>query len=67
MAVASKAIIFDKSRHFVMVYRADNDIETREVTIYKETADITYLEAGLKEGEKVMTKNQLLVYDALND
>ncbi len=67
MAVPSKALIFDKSRHFVMVYKADNDIETREVTIYKETADITYLEAGLKEGEKVMTKNQLLVYDALND
>ncbi len=67
IAIPSKALIFDKSRHFVMIYKADDNIETREVSVYKETSDITYLESGLKEGEKVMVKNQLLVYDALND
>lgn len=65
--IPSKALIFDKSRYFVMVYKADDNIETREVTIYKETSDVAYIQTGLKEGEKVMVKNQLLVYDALND
>lgn len=67
LTVPSSALIFDKSRHFVMVYNADDNIETREVAVYKDTGKIVYIESGLKEGEKVMTKFQLLVYDALND
>jgi cobalt-zinc-cadmium efflux system membrane fusion protein len=67
MTVPSHALIFDKSRYFVMVYNADDDIETREVTVYKDTGNLIYIESGLKEGEKVMTKFNLLVYDALND
>ncbi len=67
VAIPSGAVIFDKSKRFVMVYFADDQIETREVTVYKELNDITYLESGVKAGEKVMTKYQLLVYDALND
>ena len=50
-----------------MVYRADDDLETREVTVYKDTGKMVYIENGLKEGEQVLTKFQLLVYDALND
>lgn len=67
ITVPSSAVIFDKSRYFVMVYIADDKIETREIIIYKENQNITYLESGLKEGEQVMVKYQLLVYDALND
>lgn len=67
LAIPSNALIFDKSRNFVMVYLADDNIETREVTIYKDNGKIAYVENGLKPGEKVMTKFQLLVYDALND
>lgn len=67
LTIPPHALIFDKSRNFVMVYKADDDIETREVSVYKDTGKIIYIESGLKEGEKVMTKFQLLVYDALND
>lgn len=67
LAIPAKAVIFDKSRHFVMVYRADDDIDTREVKIYQENSETAYIESGLKPGERVMVKNQLLVYDALND
>jgi cobalt-zinc-cadmium efflux system membrane fusion protein len=67
LTIPSEALIFDKSRYFVMVYKGDDDIETREVTVYKDTGKLIYIDSGLKEGEKVMTKFQLLVYDALND
>lgn len=67
ICIPSRAIIFDKGRHFVMVYVADDQIETREVGIYQELNGEAFLESGLKEGDKVMTKYQLLVYDALND
>ena len=65
--IPAQALIFDKSRYFVMVYKADDDIETREVTVYKDNGRVVYLESGMKDGELVMTKYQLLVYDALND
>jgi len=67
LTIPSAALIFDKSRYFVMVYIADDNIETREVQVYKDNGNLAYIESGLKEGEKVMTKYQLLVYDALND
>ena len=67
VTVPSAAIVFDKSRYFVMIYHADDNIETREVTIFKQHGDVTYIEKGLKRGEIVMTRYQLLVYDALND
>lgn len=67
MTVPSRALIFDKSRYFMMVYNSDTNIETREVSVYKDTGTVVYINSGVKVGEKVMTKYQLLVYDALND
>jgi cobalt-zinc-cadmium efflux system membrane fusion protein len=50
-----------------MVYKSDDQIETREVKIFKEQGGVSYINSGLQAGEQVMTKYQLLVYDALND
>jgi len=67
IAVPSDAIVFDKSKSFVMVFKDRNNITTRQVEIARQVGKITYISAGLEEGEKVLTSNQLLVYDALND
>ncbi|MDV6167409.1 efflux RND transporter periplasmic adaptor subunit [Flavobacterium sp. DG1-102-2] len=67
IAVPSAAVVFDKNKNFVMVYKAKDDVETREVTIYRALDDKTYLKGGLKEGEKVIVKGNLLIYDAIND
>jgi cobalt-zinc-cadmium efflux system membrane fusion protein len=65
--VPSNAVIFDNSKYYVMVFRSRSDIDTREVHVHKFLGDIAYISSGLKTGEKVISKNQLLVYDALND
>jgi membrane fusion protein, heavy metal efflux system len=67
IAVPAKAIVFDKSKYFVMIFKDRNNIETRQVEVYRQVGDTSYISEGLKTGEKVMTTNQLLVYDALND
>lgn len=67
IAIPSAAIIFDKSKNWVMVYKDRSHIETRQVEIYKQLGDVTYLSSGISKGETVITKNQLLIYDALND
>lgn len=67
LAIPSEAVIFDKSKNYVMIYKDRNNIETRSIEVYRQIGDVTYVSSGLSNGEKVMTHNQLLVYDALND
>ena len=66
-AIPSQAIIFDKSKNWVMVYHSRGKIETRPVAVYRSLANRAYISEGLKPGETIISKNQLLVYDALND
>jgi cobalt-zinc-cadmium efflux system membrane fusion protein len=67
IAVPAKSVIFDRNKHYVMVYQKRCDVDTREVDVYQTVGDVAYLNKGLKAGEKVISKYQLLVYDALND
>lgn len=67
IAVPSTALIFDKSKNFVMIFKDRNNIETRQVEVYRQVGETTYISSGLKENEKVITNNQLFIYDALND
>jgi membrane fusion protein, heavy metal efflux system len=67
VAVPSAAVVFDKNKNFVMVYNGKDNIETREVNVYRTLDDKTYISEGLKAGEKIIVKNNLLIYDAIND
>lgn len=67
VAIPAKAVVFDKDRNFVMVYRDRQHVETRPVTILKTVGDVSYVSKGLKPNEVIIAKEQLLVYDELND
>lgn len=67
VAIPSGAVIFDKNKNWVMVYKDRTHIETRQVEIYHKLGDITYIISGVNEYENVISKNGLLIYDALND
>ena len=67
LEISAKAVVFDKDRNFVMVYRDRSHIETRPVEISKTVGDRSYIKSGLKPGDVVIAKEQLLVYDELND
>jgi membrane fusion protein, heavy metal efflux system len=67
LAIPSSAVIFDKSKNFVMIFKDRNNIETRQIHTFRQVGDVTYVSSGLQEGERVITQNQMLIYDALND
>ncbi|MBI3518479.1 MAG: efflux RND transporter periplasmic adaptor subunit [Bacteroidetes bacterium] len=67
IAIPSSAVLFDKSKNWVMVYKDKKHIETRQIEVYSKIGDITYITSGISENEKVISKNGLLIYDALND
>ncbi|MDF2455708.1 MAG: efflux transporter periplasmic adaptor subunit [Cytophagaceae bacterium] len=66
-SVPAASVIFDKSKNFVMVFKDKYNIETREVEVAKSLGKVTYLSKGVAAGEIVISQNQLLIYDALND
>ncbi len=67
IAVPSSSVIFDKSKNWVMIFKDRANIETRLVEVYRSLGDITYISSGLAKGDKVISKNGMLIYDALND
>ncbi|NVO19596.1 MAG: efflux RND transporter periplasmic adaptor subunit [Bacteroidetes bacterium] len=67
LEIPSKALIFDNSKYYVLVFKDKSNIEIREVSLYKSAGDITYIENGLKAGEKIILNNNLLIYDQLTD
>lgn len=67
IAIPSSAIIFDKSKYWVMVFKDRHNIETRKVEIYRQLGETTYVKLGLQEGDTIIYQNGLLIYDALND
>lgn len=66
-AIPSSAVIFDKGKNFVMVFRDKFNIDTREIKVAKALNETSYISRGLQPGEKIISRNQLLIYDALND
>ncbi len=66
-SVPSPSVVFDKSRYFVMIFHARDNVETREVELYRTGDQQTWIKRGVKPGELVISKNQLYYYDALND
>ena len=67
MAVPAASVVFNDNRYFVLVYKNRHDVETRPVTVTKTVGNTSYLTGDIKPGEVIITKNQLLVYDELND
>ncbi|MEC5144411.1 hypothetical protein [Chitinophaga sp. 212800010-3] len=67
IVIPAAAVIFDNSKNYVLVFRDKFNIAIREVEVIKTVGTVTYLAAGLKENENVISKNQLPIYNALKD
>lgn len=67
VAVPTSSLVFFNNKNYVLVYQDDCHIEAREVTLLTKNAATSYIESGLTENEKIITSNQLLVFEALNN
>ncbi|RRN77225.1 efflux RND transporter periplasmic adaptor subunit, partial [Pseudoxanthomonas sp. SGD-10] len=67
IAVPTSCLVFFNGKNHVLVYKNDCNIEAREVTLLSKGDGITYIENGLEENEKIITKNQLLIFEAINN
>lgn len=67
IAVPTSSLVFFHEKNYVLVYKDDCHIEAREVTLSTKGSGITYIESGLDEGENIITKNPLLIFEAIHN
>ena len=61
LSIPSKALVFDNSQFYVMVAKGNNTYERRQVTVLRNSGDRSFIEKGVKAGERIVTDGSLLV------
>ena len=63
-AVPSEAVLFEHGKDYVMVEKEPDQYARTEVHVAYTANGYSYISSGLKTGEKVVTKNALLYFNA---
>jgi membrane fusion protein, heavy metal efflux system len=66
LCVSSKSLMFDHSQYYVLLFKSKDDVRITPVQVISSIGDKTYISAGIQEGEKVISSQVVLIYDALN-
>lgn len=66
LSVPSQALIFDHSQYYVLVYNSKTDVKITPVQVINTVGDRTYLASGVNDGDKVISTQAILIYNALN-
>src|SRR5690554_1060055 len=67
ISVPTHAMVFDDNQNFVVVYKSDCEMEIRKVEIFSRNNGFTFISRGLEENEKIISKNQLLIYEQIKN
>jgi membrane fusion protein, heavy metal efflux system len=66
ISIPSRALIFDHSQYYVLIYKSPSDITIRPVQVLNTVGERTYISNGLTEGEHLIGTDALLIYQELN-
>lgn len=64
-AIPAGAMIFDDNKNYILIYKDDCELEIREINPSGKNNDWIYLDKNISVGEKIITKNHLLIYERL--
>ena len=65
MCIPTAALIPQEGKNYVVVYRNDSDLKVNQVSVLKIVNEKTFISAGLSIGDKLITKNQILIFNQL--
>jgi cobalt-zinc-cadmium efflux system membrane fusion protein len=66
LSIPSTAVIFDHSQYYVLVFKSPSDVKITPVQIINSVGDRTFIATGVNNGDKVISSQAILIYDALN-
>ena len=67
IAIPTSALVFDFGKQYVVIYKDKCSVEIREVSVLKTLEDRTYLNSGVMVGERLVTRNQILIYQSFKE
>ncbi|MEO5649298.1 MAG: efflux RND transporter periplasmic adaptor subunit [Ginsengibacter sp.] len=67
LCVPSRALIFDHSQYFILVYKTPSDVQIIPVQLISANADKSYISGSVHEGDKIIGSNSVLIYEAMNN
>ncbi len=67
LTIPASAMIFDNNQNYVIVYNGDCALEIRAIEVLTKSNGVTFLAAGVQEHEKIISKNQLLIYEQIKN
>lgn len=65
LCIPRTALIPQEGKHYVVIYVNDSDMKVSQVDILKTTADKAFISEGVSAGDRVVTKNQILIFNQL--
>jgi cobalt-zinc-cadmium efflux system membrane fusion protein len=66
LSVPSSAVIFDHSQNFVLVFHSRSEVTITPVQVISAVGDKTFIKTGVTQGEKIVSSQAILIYNALN-
>lgn len=67
VAVPDKAIVSENGKNYVIIYKSKCELAVQEVELLKTVGEKAYIKTGLKEGDQVISQNQILLFKALTE
>ena len=65
LAIPKDAVILHNNQNYVVIYKSDCDLSVKAVDIISENESYAFVETGLEAGDRVLTENELIVFDEL--
>lgn len=65
ITIPTQALISLNSKTYVVIFNSNSDMKIAEITVLKSAGDKTYISGGVTAGQKIITHNQLLVFQQL--
>lgn len=65
LAIPSSAVVTDNGKNFAVVYNSNYDVKVKPIQVLKVEGPVTYISDGLQPGEKLISQNQLLLYNSI--
>lgn len=65
LCVPASAPVSQDGKEYLVLYNGNNDLQLAEVNVLKTVGDKAYVSGDLRPGQKIVVKNQLLIFNAL--
>lgn len=66
LSVPTSAVIFDNSQYYVLVYHSPSDVRITPVKWMSAVGNKTFIASGVDAGDRVISSQAILIYNALN-